>query len=339
MFTEFQKTLRQSAVIFAVCLFTFTLTNAQSLPAAPPQTVGMNAARLDQIGALIEKDIAEKKLPGAVVVVGHKGKIVYRKAFGNRALVPQPEKMTVDTIFDVASLTKPIATATSIMILVEQGKLRLSDTVGRFIPEIEDEQAKRVTVQQLLTHTSGYRPDFDLGEKWTGREGMLAALKVERLRNPPGTRFVYSDIGFIVLGEIINRVGLEVLNQFSEDSIFGQIKMNDSNFWPITPNEIRKVVPRPISSATGLISRVAPTENVKGQNNYLGAKFEGDEKTGNQMLRGQVHDPTANRMNGVAGHAGLFSTADDLARYCQMMLNGGVLDGKRVFCRRRPSRG
>jgi CubicO group peptidase (beta-lactamase class C family) len=110
--------------------------------------------------------------------------------------------MTVDTIFDVASLTKPIATATSIMILIERGKLRLSDTIGKYIPDIDDEQAKKVTIQQLLTHTSGYAPDFDLKEKWTGREGMLAALKKEKLRTPPGTKFVYSDIGFIVLGEV-----------------------------------------------------------------------------------------------------------------------------------------
>jgi CubicO group peptidase (beta-lactamase class C family) len=156
--------------------------SSQGLPVAAPGAVGMNAAKLNQIDALVEADIAAKKLPGAVVLVGHKGKIVFRKAYGNRSLVPTVEKMTVDTIFDVASLTKPIATATSIMILVEQGKLRLNDTVGMYITDIDDPQAKRVTILQLLTHTSGYRPDFDLGEKWTGREGMLAALKKEKLR-------------------------------------------------------------------------------------------------------------------------------------------------------------
>ena len=114
-------------------------------------------------------------------VVGHKGKIVYRKAFGNRALVPTVEKMTVDTIFDVASLTKVVATTTSIMKLVEDGKIRLNDTIGDFIPEVEDKDVKKVTIQQLLTHTGGFRPDFDLREKWTGREGMLDALKREKL--------------------------------------------------------------------------------------------------------------------------------------------------------------
>ncbi len=329
------KSLRQTALIFAFCLFTFAFANAsadaQGLPVALPQTVGMNAAKLGSIDALIERDIADKKLPGAVVVIGHKGKIVYRKAFGNRALVPTVEKMTIDTIFDVASLTKPIATATSIMILVEQGKLRLNDTVGKFFPEIEDEAAKRVTIQQLLTHTSGYRPDFDLGEKWTGRDGMLAALKKERLRNPPGTRFVYSDIGFIVLAEIIERVLVDDVRSFAFRNIFLPLQMKNSKYSETVKAKNVNVTGGVETSLLTDEKNVAPTENIKGQNSYLGGQFEGDEKTGNQMLRGQVHDPTAFRMGGVAGHAGLFSTADDLARYCQMMLNGGILDGKRVM--------
>ncbi|HNU09374.1 MAG TPA: serine hydrolase domain-containing protein, partial [Pyrinomonadaceae bacterium] len=165
----------------------------------------MNVAKLATIDSLVARDIADKKLPGAVVIIGHKGKIVFRKAYGNRALLPTVEPMTIDTIFDVASLTKVVATTTSIMKLVEEGKLRLSDTIGKFFPEIEDENAKRVTILQLLTHVSGYAPDFNLREKWTGRDGMLAALKKEKLRTAPGTKFVYSDIGFIVLGEIIDK--------------------------------------------------------------------------------------------------------------------------------------
>jgi uncharacterized protein YbbC (DUF1343 family)/CubicO group peptidase (beta-lactamase class C family) len=319
-------------------------SSAQGLPLARPETVGMNGAKLNQIDALVEADIAAKKLPGAVVLVGHKGKIVFRKAYGNRSLVPTVEKMTVDTIFDVASLTKPIATATSIMILVEQGKLRLNDTVGMYIPDIDDPQAKRVTIQQLLTHTSGYRPDFDLGEKWTGREGMLAALKKEKLRAAPGTRFVYSDIGFIVLGEILERIGLPGIcpektisapapfppnceERFSKNNIFTPMGMSASRFFRLSGISVED-----INRDRTLIEKVvAPTENVRGQNSYLGSTFAGDPKIGDQILRGAVHDPTSFRMGGVAGHAGLFSTADDLARYCQMLLNGGTLDGKRVM--------
>ena len=327
------KTLRQTAIIFAFCLFNFAIANAQGLPPALPATVGMNAARLNQIDALVEKDIADKKLPGAVVIVGHKGKIVYRKAFGNRALVPSVEKMTLDTIFDAASLTKVVATTTSVMMLVEQGKLRLSDRIGQFFPEIEDEAAKRVTIQQLLTHTSGYAPDFDLREKWTGREGMLAALKKEKLRTPPGTRFVYSDIGFIVLGEIVQKITGNPLHVFvsewSKSFALGQ----DSLFFPFDPIAESKSDPSIKKSLVlgGRCPRIAPTENVKGQQNYLGSTFDGEDTTGNQIIRGRVHDPTAFRMGGVAGHAGLFTTADDLARFCQMLLNGGILDGKRVL--------
>jgi uncharacterized protein YbbC (DUF1343 family)/CubicO group peptidase (beta-lactamase class C family) len=313
-----------------LCLFAAN-SLSQGLQLAAPAAVGMNAAKLDQIAALVNADIAEKKLPGAVVIVGHKGKIVYRKAFGNRSLVPKVEKMTVDTIFDVASLTKPVATATSIMILVEQGKLRLNDTIGKFIPDIDDPEAKKVTVQQLLTHTSGYRPDFDLGEKWTGREGMLAALKKEKLRNPPGTRFVYSDIGFIVLGEIIQRIEKVDLGWILGRDVFDKLRTEFTNYSP-NPH---------IVTTSDLVydaRRLAPTENIRGQNSYLGSKFDGDPKSGDEMLRGQVHDPTAFRMNGVAGHAGLFSTADDLARYCQMLLNGGVAPGGNASVNERAGR-
>ncbi|MBK9216399.1 MAG: DUF1343 domain-containing protein [Chloracidobacterium sp.] len=292
---------------------------------AKPESVGMNSAKLALIDELVNADIAAKKLPGAVVLVGHRGKIVFRKAYGNRSLVPTVEPMTVDTIFDVASLTKPVATATSIMILVEQGKLRLTDTVGKFIPEIEDEQAKRITILQLLTHISGYAPDFDLSKKWTGREGMLAALKNEKLKSPPGTRFVYSDIGFIVLGEIVERVSGQALDRFAEQTFASVSKSVDTTFFRFEPifNSPAGATGIKISKWGNRFERLAPTENIKGQNSYLGATYEGKEEFGNQILFGQVHDPTSFRMGGVAGHAGLFSTADDLARYCQMILNGG----------------
>jgi len=311
--------------------------SAQNLPVAPPQTVGMSAEKLNLIDALVEKDIADKKLPGAVIIVGHKGKIVFRKAYGNRALVPAAEKMTVDTIFDVASLTKVVATTTSIMILVERGQLRLNDTIGKYIPEIQDKGSKSVTIQQLLTHTSGYAPDFDLREKWTGREGMLQALYKEKLRSAPGTKFVYSDIGFIILAEIVQRTSGNLVDQFSLREVFRKIGMNTTrfenledqkrsgNFYLDPPPDGKMTVPLPTPPP------IAPTENIKGQQSYLGGIFQGTDSQGNQILRGQVHDPTSFRMNGIAGHAGLFSTADDLARFCQMLLNGGILGGKRIL--------
>ncbi len=319
-------------ISFLVLSFAFSNASAQSLPVAEPDAVGMSAEKLKQIDALVEKSIADKETPGAVVLVGHKGKIVFRKAYGNRAVLPKTEKMTIDTIFDAASLTKPIATATSIMILVERGQIRLSDTIGKFIPEIEDEAVKKVTIQQLLTHTSGFRPDFDLREKWTGTGGMIEALKREKLRNPAGTKFVYSDIGFIVLGEIVGRLDdmtdcsySNCLDRFAKRNVFEHLKMKDSAFFRLENKSVENV----IGQIDLFDKRVAPTENIKGQQSYLGGEFDG--KDGDKILRGQVHDPTAFRMGGIAGHAGLFSTADDLARYCQMILNGGILNGRRIL--------
>jgi len=224
------------------------------------------------------------------------------------------------------------------MILLERGQLRLNDRIEQFIPELKGKDSGRVTIQQLLTHTSGYQPDFDLREKWTGNEGMLKALEKEPLRQPAGTRFVYSDIGFIVLGEIVSRVGgarrvensnfqTRELENFSFQNIYQKLKIADTNF---NPSFITAGVSGDGSTGEEKnIPRVAPTENIKGQQSYLGGQFEG--KDGERILRGKVHDPTAYRMGGVAGHAGLFSTADDLARYCQMILNGGTLDGVRVL--------
>ncbi|REJ78220.1 MAG: DUF1343 domain-containing protein [Acidobacteria bacterium] len=268
------------------------------------------------IDQVLEKAVSGGKMSGAVVLIGQRDKVLYRKAVGDRSVQPSKEPMTIDTVFDLASLTKPVATATSIIALVEQGRLSLDDRIGKFFPEIEDEDAKRVTIRQLLTHTSGYRPDFDLGKQWAGRESMLEELKRERLRHPPGTRFVYSDIGFIILGEIVQRVSGQRLDQFS-GRILREMGMSSTGFLPLGQG-----IP---------IERVAPSESVAGQQAYLGSAFRGTDQEGSRILRGEVHDPTANRMGGIAGHAGLFSTADDLAKYCQMILSGGELNGTRVL--------
>ncbi|HEU4873852.1 MAG TPA: exo-beta-N-acetylmuramidase NamZ domain-containing protein [Pyrinomonadaceae bacterium] len=271
--------------------------------------------RLAQIDAVVEGEIANKRLPGAVVLVGRKGRVVWRKSYGSRALEPARELMTPDTIFDVASLTKVVATATSIMILVERGKLRLSDPVSLHIPELKGEGRERITIEQLLTHISGYAPDFDLRERWTGYDEAIKRLIKEPLRNPPGTRFTYSDIGFIALGEVVARVSQMPLDQFAQKNIFGPLRMTSTGFRP---------------NAT-LESRIAPTERRRGQLSYLGDTAVNAGAEGDVWLRGQVHDPTSYRMNGVAGHAGLFSTANDLAIYCQMILSGGSYGGVRVL--------
>ena len=265
--------------------------------------------------SVIAGDIAKGKLPGAVVVVGRKGRVVWQKTYGSRAVEPTREAMTPETIFDVASLTKVVATATSVMILVERGKLRLSDPISLYIPELKGDGRERVTIEQLLTHVSGYAPDFDLRERWTGHDEAIKRLIAEPLRNPPGTRFTYSDIGFIALGEVVARVSGMPLDEFAKKNIFTPLKMRDTGFRP----------------AQTLQTRIAPTEKRRGQLSYLGDTAANIGAEGDVWLRGQVHDPTSYRMNGVAGHAGLFSTASDLAIYCQMILNGGESNGVRIL--------
>jgi uncharacterized protein YbbC (DUF1343 family) len=285
------------------------------LPSGTPGTLGMSAERLGRMDQVIETSIEKKELPGAVVLVARHGRIAWRKAYGARAVEPQREIMTADTIFDLASLTKIVATATSIMILIEQGKLRLSDSVVQFIPEMKGGGRDAITIEQLLTHTAGFAPDFDLRERWTGYDEAIKRLYREPLRNQPGARFVYSDINYIALGEVVHRVSGQMLDEFARRNIFVPLGMRDTGFNP----------------AASLKPRIAPTEKRRGQMNYLGDSGENAGPQGEQWLRGQVHDPTSFRMSGVAGHAGLFSTADDLSIFCQMILNGGTYNGVRIL--------
>ncbi|HWW76565.1 MAG TPA: serine hydrolase, partial [Pyrinomonadaceae bacterium] len=309
-----RKSLKRTAAAVVLTLALVVNTLAATLPSVPPSKVAVAADRLAFIDAAVNESIERKELPGAVVLVARRGGVVWRKAYGARALSPRREEMTADTIFDLASLTKVVATATSIMILVERGKVRLADPVSRYIPELKGEGRDKLTVEHLLTHRSGYAPDFDLSEKWSGYDEMLKHLYAEPLRNAPGARFVYSDINFIALGEIVRRASGLTLDEFARRNIYEPLGMRDTGFRP----------------RAELLPRVAPTENVRGMQSYLGgAGAEGAE--GERMLRGEVHDPTANRMGGVAGHAGLFSTADDLAVFCQMILNGGELGGTRIL--------
>ncbi len=285
------------------------------LPLVKPELVSVSSSQLALMDSVITESITQKRLPGAVVLVGRKGKVVWRKAYGARAVEPTRETMTVDTIFDLASLTKVVATATSIMILVERGKVRLSDPVSVYIPALKGEGREKVTIEQLLTHRSGYAPDFDLREQWVGYDEAIKRLIQEPLRTQPGTRFVYSDINYIALGEVVHTVSGLPLDQFAQKNIFTPLGMRDTGF-------------RPNSS---LRIRIAPTEKRKGQLSYLGDSAANAGVDGEVWLRGQVHDPTSYRMGGVAGHAGLFSSASDLAIYCQMILNGGTYKGVHIL--------
>lgn len=286
----------------AVLIINLTLL----LPSAPAQvqtpTQAENALvmdlttyqeRLAPVDAIIKNAITQGHTPGAVVIIGHDGKVIYRRAFGNRSLEPTVEPMTVDTVFDMASLTKVIATTGSVMRMVQLGQIKLNDPVARYIPDFGQNGKQEVTVRQLLTHYSGLRPDLDLKPEWMGQTEAFRLANAEKPVDPPGSTFIYSDINFIVLGELVQRLSGMTLNRYAETFIFAPLGMTNTKFLP----------------PQSWFLRIAPTEK--------------DERTG-LMLRGLVHDPTARQMGGVAGHAGVFSTADDTAKFAQALLNGGA---------------
>ena len=247
----------------------------------------------------INQAVKDGLIPGAVLLIGHDGKIVYRKAYGERALLPKTEPMTVDTIFDAASLTKVMATTPSIMKLFEQGRIRLDDPVTRYLPEFQEGHST-ITIRNLMTHFSGLRPDLDLKPAWSGYETGIHRALIDKPEHPPGVRFVYSDINFILLAEIVHRLSGKMLNDYARDNVFEPLGMRETTFLP--PAALRP--------------RIAPTEI--------------DPATG-QPLRGVVHDDTTRYMGGVAGQAGVFTTADDLAKFAQMMLDHGKANGVRLF--------
>jgi CubicO group peptidase (beta-lactamase class C family) len=256
-----------------------------------------------KIDELVNQAVAEHRLPGAVVVVGHGGRVVLRQAYGWRSLEPTQERMTTDTIFDMASLTKPLITALAVMQLVQHGRVRVDEPVAKYLSEFSANGKGGITIRDLLTHYSGLPPDLDLGAPWEGHgEGDRLALAVAPA-GTPGVKFAYSDINFIVLGALVERVSGLPLDVYARKFIIAPLRLKDTRFLP----------------PESWIPLIAPTQyehemeasRVAGENAY----------TGDVMLRGVVHDPTSRRMGGVAGHAGLFSTGDDLAVYAQSLLD------------------
>jgi len=251
------------------------------------------------IDAMIQDAIQTNLIPGAVVVVGHNNQVVFQKAYGLRSLAPTREPMEMNTIFDIASLTKVTATTPSIMRLFEEGKLRIDDPVVKYLPEFQGGKSD-LTIRLLMTHFSGLAPDVDLVPKWKGYQtGIDKALNTKPIA-PAGTKFIYSDINFLLLGEIVRRLSGETLAEFAKAQVFVPLGMTETGYLP----------------AANLLPRIESTEI--------------DEETG-QPLHGVVHDPTARYMGGIAGHAGVFSTAADLTKYAEMLLGHGQLNGKQIF--------
>lgn len=279
------------------------LPRAEAAPPAlevvDPQAAGLSVERLGHIDAVVAEGISRGQMPGCVVLVGARGRIAWLKAYGSRRLVPDPAPMSTDTVFDLASLTKPIATATCVMTLIEQGRLPIDDPIARHIPEFAVNGKDTITVRQLLTHQGGVIPDNPLRDFQDGPQLAFERIHQLKLTAEPGTKFIYSDVGFLVLGELVERVSGQPLDKYAQATIFEPLGMTETMFLPTEPLRVRAAV----------------TQQRDGR-----------------WMQGEVHDPRSFELGGVAGHAGLFSTAADLAKYAQMLINGGQLGGARVLC-------
>ncbi|HEX6495169.1 MAG TPA: exo-beta-N-acetylmuramidase NamZ domain-containing protein [Acidobacteriaceae bacterium] len=288
--------LWRNALSTLVLAFTATAVAFAQTPAAPATSPLVTPAAFAPVDAIVNEAVARHELPGAVVVVGHNGHIVFHRTYGMRSLEPTREAMTEDTIFDMASLTKDLVTATAVMQLYEQGKIRIDDPVAHYVTEFGANGKQDITIRQCLTHYSGLAPDLDLTGPWHGREEGLRRLYESAPIAPPGVVFRYSDENFIALGALVERVSGLPLEVYAQRNIVAPIGLADSGYLP--PADKR--------------NRIAPTQ-------YVAA--DGTLSSAGSMLRGVVHDPTARRMEGVAGHAGFFSTAADVSTYAQALLD------------------
>jgi uncharacterized protein YbbC (DUF1343 family)/CubicO group peptidase (beta-lactamase class C family) len=276
------------------------VATAAVVPEPPPSPARIEIPAID---ALVQNAIAAHKLPGCVIAIGRRDGVVFERAYGQRAIVPAPAAMTEDTIFDLASLTKPVATATALALLAEQGRVDLEAPAARYLKELNRAATRAITVRQLLVHGAGLPPEDPLRHYMNGHEQAVAALLATDPVTPPGTRFGYSDVGYLWLGELVARVAGKPLDVFVRDAIYAPLGMLETRFSP----------------PAAWLARIAPTE------------VTDDRGTPHQLIHGVVHDPRAYRLGGVAGNAGLFSTARDLSRYARMLLGGGELDGVRVL--------
>ncbi|MBI1748620.1 MAG: beta-lactamase family protein [Acidobacteria bacterium] len=274
------------------------LAGAASRETTTVAKAGLSQTELVALDEVMGQALLERKLPGAVVLIGHDGQIVFKKAYGRRALLPRPVRMTTDTVFDLASLTKVVATAPAVLWLAERGLLALDDPVAKYIPEFSARGKARVTLRHLLTHYSGLMADDSLRDYRKGYAEAIRNISDLSLEAEPEKKFIYSDVNYILLAEIVRRVAGQPFDAFVRRTIFQPLKMTSTFFNP--PPSLR--------------TRCAPTTRRNGR-----------------WQKGQVQDERAYRLRGVAGHAGLFSTAGDLSRFAQMILNRGSLDGQTIL--------
>ncbi len=286
------------AVGFAFAIVSTTHGAERPLPRVDPGDVGMRAEVLAEIGSKVAAAIEHQQLPGCVVLIGRHGQIAYWESFGDRQIEPHRIPMDRDAVFDLASLTKPIATATSVMILADRGVLNVDEPVARYWPEFAASEKQEITVRHLLIHTSGLIPDNALDDYQHGIEEAWRRIANLAPRVPLGEKFQYSDVGFLVLGKVVERVSGKSLDEFTRDEIFRTLGMNETGYLP----------------GPTLRERAAPATQRDGA-----------------WIQGEVHDPRAHLLGGVAGHAGLFSTAQDLAVYASALTGRGKSGSDALF--------
>jgi CubicO group peptidase (beta-lactamase class C family) len=284
-------------VLTTLCTLTIgTLTVGTGLPCAVPSEVGVSAARLATIDYVMNRGLAAGGFPGAAVAVGRRGGVVWERGYGRLAWPADASPVHPDTsLYDLASLTKVVATTTAAMVLEDAGRLDLDRPVRRYVPELDAPDKAGITVRMLLTHRSGLEAGASLYETRRGRQAYLAAIHARPVQAPPGTRTEYGDWNMVLLQAVVERVAGRPLDAFVRDRVFAPLGMRDARF-------------RPDTSDVPLRLRIAPTD----------------------VAWGTVHDPNARAMGGVSGHAGLFATARDLAVFAQMMLDGGRYRGARI---------
>ena len=265
-------------------------------------------ARLAAIDRAVDQAVAARKLPGAVFRLEREG-AVYERGYGKTSYEADAVPVSPDTIFDAASLTKVIATAPSVLMLAEEGRLDLDAPLVRYFPECAGGGKDAVTVRHLLSHTSGLPAGLPAKPDWRGDEHAHALACAQQTTHPPGTFFRYSDINYVLLGQLVRRVSGMPLDVFAQRRIFAPLRMRDTGYLPLARMPAAAIAPTQKGGPDGLHGDLAP----------------------GRLLQGVVHDPTVRRMGGVAGSAGVFSSARDIARFARMLLNGGELDGVRVL--------
>lgn len=298
-----------SGMFLISCLGGCKKSLESKLPIAEPETVGMSSQVLNRIDSIVNINIAQKNIPGAVVCVTRKGKNVFLRAYGNKSIYPETEFMTPETVFDLASVSKCVGTTLSFMQLIEKGYVRLTDRVDRYIPDFkpwkdhETGQEVNITIRDLMTHTSGVDPYVDVAHcvKKYGEpcpDSLMRYIATETGRHfRPGSKFMYSCLNFITLQNILQKVTGQKLCDYAQEHVFNVLGLKHTSYYPD-------------------VEECAPTE------------IQPDGKP----LRGRVHDPLARRLNGGnSGNAGVFSSAEDLAVICQAILNGGEYNGNRIL--------